>query len=136
MYLFEDIKDVDFPVLDNGQFYIYVLLNEPQENIKIGRTSNIQQRLTSLSGSNGGGNKIVKIAISDSTYLYTLERIIHQHFIKFRIPGTEWFDRLSFDQVVSYIDSLFQSHQYVHCNEVRKKFVAEHGISMINCDKE
>lgn len=132
MYLFDEVKDVNFPSLDDGQLYIYVILNEPQGNIKVGRTSNIKQRLRSLSGSNGGGNRITRIAVSDSTYLYTLEGIIHQKFSQFRVPNTEWFvgEDLCFDDVVRYVDSLFDSHEYEVCNQVRKDFVMKHGISI------
>lgn len=49
------------PVLEDGQVYIYALLNYPQGNIKIGKTTNIVQRLQSLSGSNGGSNKIIRL---------------------------------------------------------------------------
>jgi len=41
------------PILEDGQMYIYVMLNS-NGNIKIGKTTNIIQRLKSLSGSNGG----------------------------------------------------------------------------------
>lgn len=44
------------PVLEDGQIYIYVILNSIG-NIKIGKTTNILQRMQSLSGSNGGGTK-------------------------------------------------------------------------------
>ena len=54
-----ELKNV--PVLDDGEIYIYIMLNYPQGNIKIGQTTNIQQRLQSLSGSNNGGNHIVKL---------------------------------------------------------------------------
>lgn len=138
MYVFSNINDVKLPVLEDGQYYIYVLLNHPQGNIKVGRTSNIQQRLQSLSGSNGGGNKIVKIAVSDSTYLYTLERIIHFHFRDSRISGTEWFtdDFLQFETVVSYVESLFSSREYILCNQIRKDFVAKHGVCMVNSNQD
>lgn len=124
MYIFYDIRQVEFPALEDGQLYIYVILNEPQGNIKVGRTSNIRQRLTSLSGSNGGGNKIRKIAVSEPTYLYTLEGIIHNHLRDYRVPDTEWFvgEDLHFDDVVAYVDSLFDSKEYALCNRVRKEF--------------
>lgn len=131
MFIFENVSECFLPALDDGQLYIYVILNSPQGNIKVGRTTNIKQRLVSLSGSNGGGNKIARIAVSEQTYLYTLESIIHQHFKEFRIPNTEWFfeESLTFDDVVGYIDSLFASREYELCNRVRKEFVAKHGVT-------
>lgn len=122
MNIFDDISKVDVPVLADGQLYIYVLENYPQKNIKIGQSTNMQQRLRALSGSNSGGNYITKIAISDATYLYTLERIVHQHFHQYRINGTEWFDGVTFQDVVVYLDSLFASSEYRLCNGVRKNF--------------
>ena len=126
MKTFNTISEVDLPAIADGQLYIYVLENSPQGNIKIGRTSDIQQRLTSLSGSNSGGNHITKIAVSNVTYLYTLERIAHMHFQEHRIEGTEWFDgsKISFDEVVKYIDSLFDGEEYELCNETRKTFLS------------
>lgn len=122
MNIFDDISKVDVPVLADGQLYIYVLENYPQKNIKIGQSTNMQQRLRALSGSNSGGNYITKIAISDATYLYTLERIAHQYFHQYRINGTEWFDGVTFQDVVAYLDSLFASSEYRLCNGVRKNF--------------
>lgn len=122
MHIFYDITQVDPPVLNNGQVYIYVLKNEPQGNVKIGRSSNMQQRLQSLSGSNSGGNHITKIAISDATWLYSLERLSHIHFAKYRITGTEWFRGIMFDDAITYIDSLFSQKDYVICNQIREKF--------------
>ncbi len=124
MKQYDKIQDVNIPAVSDGQLYIYVLENSPQGNIKIGKTSNIQQRLKSLSGSNSGGNHITKIAVSDVTYLYTLEGIAHRKFDKHRIDGTEWFDGnyVTFDEVVSFIDSLFTQKSYQLCNETRKDF--------------
>lgn len=130
MRVFYDIKAVDVPVLENGQVYIYILENSPQGNIKIGRSSNMQQRLQTLSGSNSGGNHITKCAVSDATWLYTLERIAHVHFAAYRIDGTEWFDgeKVPFDDVAAFVDSLFLKEEYAWCNEVRRDF----SIKMCN----
>ena len=127
MKIFENIKELDFPDLTDGRCYIYVLENAPQGNIKIGRSKHMNQRLISLSGSNSGGNQIVKCAVSDATYLYTLERILHMHFQEYRITGTEWFVNITFDDVVNYIDTIFDSKEYQHCNQVRKQFLEKHG---------
>ena len=134
--IFNDIKSVNLPVLDGGQLYIYVLENSPQGNIKVGRTTNIQQRLRALSGSNGGGNHIVKIAVSEPTYLYTLERIIHSKFDKYRIDGTEWFDGnyVAFEDACGYVDELFSRDDYKICNEIRKNHNIRFGITKVEED--
>ncbi len=123
MKIFNEIADVDVPAFEDGRLYIYVLENEPQHNIKIGRSSNMQQRLKALSGSNSGGNHITRIAVSDATWLYTLERIAHWHFHEYRIDGTEWFSGVLFEEITGYIDSLFQHKNYETCNRVREGFV-------------
>lgn len=113
----------ELPVLDNGTYYIYVMLNSPQENIKIGITTNILQRLQSLSGSNSGGNKIVKLAVSEPTYVASAEKAFHNHYDRYRIPNTEWFDgnKLNFEDVVDFIDKQFQMKSYETCNRLRKE---------------
>ena len=113
----------ELPVLDNGTYYIYVMLNSPQENIKIGITTNILQRLQSLSGSNSGGNKIVKLAVSEPTYVASAEKAFHNHYDRYRIPNTEWFDgnKLKFEDVVDFIDKQFKLKSYETCNKLRKE---------------
>ena len=113
----------ELPVLDNGRYYIYVMLNSPQQNIKIGITTNILQRLQSLSGSNSGGNKIVKLAVSDPTYVISSEKAFHKHYDRYRIPNTEWFDgsKLKFEDVVDFIDKQFKLKSYETCNKLRKE---------------
>ena len=113
----------ELPVLDNGTYYIYVMLNSPQKNIKIGITTNILQRLQSLSGSNSGGNKIVKLAVSKPTYVASAEKAFHNHYDRYRIPNTEWFDgnKLNFEDVVDFIDKQFQMKSYETCNRLRKE---------------
>ena len=87
----DEIRNI--PVLTDGQIYIYALLNSPQANIKIGKSSNIAQRIASLSGSNGGGSKLLRIYVSPcSTWMHSMEGTCHTHFDFCRIPGTEWFD--------------------------------------------
>lgn len=116
-----ELKNV--PVLDDGQVYIYVMLNYPAKNIKIGQTTNIVQRLQSLSGSNGGGNKITTLAVSDSTYVINSEKAFHEKYARYRIEGTEWFDgsKLTFEEVVSEMDNQFNTKSYEVCNKLRKK---------------
>ena len=129
MRVFQNVNGVVLPDLTDGQYYIYVLENAPQGNIKIGRSQHIRQRLQSLSGSNSGGNQIVRCAVSDPTYLYSLESLLHLHYQAFRISGTEWFcgKDLCFDDVVAYVDQLFQSRSYALCNEVRRQYTMQYG---------
>lgn len=116
-----ELKEV--PVLDDGSIYIYVMLNYPAGNIKIGKTTNIQQRLQSLSGSNSGGNKITVLGLSNPTYCESSEKAFHEKFGRYRIEGTEWFDgtKLTFDEVVSEIENQFSTKSYKICNEIRKE---------------
>ena len=115
------------PVLEDGQVYIYVILNAPQGNIKIGKTKNVVQRLQSLSGSNGAGNKIVDLWVSPATWLHNIEKLCHEHFEYARIPKTEWFEgnKLSFDNVVKYVSGLFSDKNYLKCNEMKRKMTEE-----------
>lgn len=121
--------------LPAGQYYIYVIQNDVktegglQHNLKIGITTHARYRMRQLSGSNTGGNPISRIAVSEPTYLYTIESLAHQHFTAYRIPGTEWFhgDDLTFDDVVTYLDELFASEEYRLCNQVREAYTAKHG---------
>lgn len=122
----KDLKDI--PILEEPQLRIYIFMNDAGR-IKIGKTKNIQQRYQSLCGSNGGSFKIKKCLTSPSTYLYTLETIMHDKFNKYRIPNTEWFynkedpsgERL-FETACEELKLLFSSDSYKRCNEIRKAF--------------
>ena len=121
----KDIKE--YPILDDQKLYIYIMLNNAGK-IKIGKTKNIQQRYQSLCGSNSAGDKIIKLCCSPSTYLYTLENIMHEKFSKYRIPNTEWFcDKTDefgeklFDKAVKELKVLFSSASYKKCNALRKE---------------
>ena len=118
-----ELKNI--PKLDKNLYYIYVLKNNPQGNIKIGRSHNIQVRMQNLAGSNNGGNYIETIAVSEPTYLYTLESALHNHFHEARIQGTEWFDgtKITMDEIIQYIDTFFQSEQYRRLNDSRRLYV-------------
>ena len=117
----------ELPILDDGEVFLYVILSLPQGNVKIGKTTNIVQRITSLSGSNGAGNRINKIYVSPSTYIEGLEKTAHLHYDFARIKGTEWFDgnKVDFDEVVQYVDGLFHQQGYETCNELRRKLYKE-----------
>lgn len=118
-----DLKEL--PILDDEQVYIYAMLNTCNK-IKIGITKNIQQRYQSLCGSNSQGNEIIKVYVSESTYLSNLEKMIHDHFRQFRLKNTEWFVSntngvLKYEDVIGYISLLFSSADYKKCNEIRRK---------------
>lgn len=114
------------PILEDEQIYIYVMLSS-NKNVKIGKTTNIVQRLKSLSGSNGGGSKITALYCSPSTYLHTIEETCHNHYHYARIHGTEWFDgnKVDFNETIKYVDGLFHSDGFKRCNELRKKIIME-----------
>ena len=123
IYVKDNIKLLkSIPILEDGQIYIYVMLNS-SGNVKIGKTIDIVQRLKSLSGSNGGGSKITALYCSPSTWVQSIEGTCHNHYHFARIPNTEWFDgnKVDFMEVVHYIDGLFHSKGFVVCNELRKK---------------
>ena len=121
----------EFSILEEPKLYIYVMLNS-EGKVKIGKTKNIQQRYQSLCGSNGQGNSIDKVFVSPSTYLYTLEKIMHDKFNKYRIPSTEWFfnkddssGELLFNKALNELRLLFSSTGYEKCNELRKRTYEE-----------
>ena len=121
-----DKKDLEkIPVLEDGQIYIYVLLNSAG-SIKIGKTTNLPNRIQSLSGSNAAGEYIIDWYCSPATWLHNLEKIAHSHFSYARMSG-EWFDgtKIAFDETVEYVKSLFESDDYERCNELRKKIIEE-----------
>lgn len=121
MNIYYDLKDIKEDKLDDGQVYIYVLENYPQGCIKIGQTTNPKQRMASLSGSNGGGNKIVRVAFSPPTYVHFLEKICHTHFNKFRVKNTEYFENVTFEEVLWFLVSLFDEKSYNDANEMQKR---------------
>lgn len=117
-----------FEILDDGQVYIYILQNSVGK-IKVGITTNILQRLQSLSGSNGQGNIIEKCYLSPATYLNTIEGIMHNRMNKYRIPNTEWFyynedpsGEILFDSAIELMEKLLNSKNYDLCNNLRKEY--------------
>ena len=133
----KDIKDI--PVLNENQTYIYVMRNDAGK-VKIGRTINIQQRYQSLCGSNGQGNQILDLCCSPATFLFSIEKIMHNKFDKYRIPNTEWFydkddivGELLFNNAVNELRLLFSSASYKKCNALRKN-IYEEKKGDANCD--
>ena len=120
----KDLKE--YPILEEPKLYTYIMLNDAGK-VKIGITKNIQQRYMSLCGSNSAGDKIIKVCVSPSSYLYTIEQIMNSKFNKFRIPNTEWFYDKSdysgenlFNNAVNELKLLFSSASYKKCNNLRK----------------
>lgn len=124
MNIYTNISDIqeEYIPKEEKQYYIYVLENTPQQFIKVGITRDPKQRFTSLSGSNGGGNHLVKFAISPKTYLYVIEKTVLTHFGYDRIEDTEWINNTTFQEAVSYIDSLFYNDHYHFTNLARKHY--------------
>ena len=121
-----DKKDLEkIPVLEDGQIYIYVLLNSAG-SIKIGKTTNLQNRIQSLSGSNAAGEHIVNWYCSPATWLHNIEKIAQSYFSYARMSG-EWFDgtKVTFSEAIEYVESLFKSADYQRCNELRRKINEE-----------
>lgn len=102
-----------------GFYYIYVLVND-NNFVKIGITKNFENRKQSLSGSNGGGSKIVDYFVSPKTYVYSIEKIMHDKFKDYRIPNTEWFKGIEFNEVVKQLQELLASESYQRINEELK----------------
>ena len=107
--------------MENNIYYIYILENDAHL-IKIGITQNFNNRLISLSGSNGGGHKIINQFVSEPTYMRSLERVMHIHFSKYRIKGTEWFKDLTFSEAVNKLEEYFNSKSYQTANNLRKQY--------------
>ena len=122
----KDLKD--YPILEEPKLCIYIMLNS-EGRVKIGKTKNIYQRYQSLCGSNSQGIAITACFISEPTYLYTLEDIMHRKFKQYRIPNTEWFynkedpsGNILFETACEELRLLFTSASYKRCNEGRKNF--------------
>ena len=123
----KDLKDI--PILEEPMLRIYIMLNS-EGRVKIGKTKNIYQRYQSLCGSNSQGIDIISCLVSPSTYLYTLETIMHDKFNKYRILNTEWFynkeepsgERL-FEIICKELRLLCSSDSYKRCNEIRKEYL-------------
>lgn len=126
MKIYTNFKHIIEPKLEDNQYYIYVIENEAK-HIKVGITKNISQRIFSLSGSNCGGNLPVRCAVSEPTYLKTMETTIHSHYDKNRVKGTEWFKNITFEEVINFIDNIFNSSSYTRCNELRKNAGGYHS---------
>ena len=118
--VYDNIRFISSPKLDDKQWYIYVILNS-NGDIKIGRSHDVMARMKSLSNSNAGGNQIVKVAVSPPTYLRTYEGSLHEIYNRYRVPNSEWFKGLEFNTVVNEMEKFFNSGQFQRLNELRKQ---------------
>ena len=124
--IYDNIKMVNLPKIEDIQYYIYAIENE-LGYVKIGISQDITQRVRSLSGSNTGGNKIIRIAVSNPTYLKTLENTFHSMFNNYRIANTEWFKGITFEEIIIKMNETFNSDSYFKCNEMRKQAGGYHS---------
>ena len=124
--IYDNIKMVNLPKIEDIQYYIYAIENE-LGYVKIGISQDITQRVRSLSGSNTGGNKIIRIAVSNPTYLKTLENTFHSMFNNYRIANTEWFKGITFEEIITKMNETFNSDSYFKCNEMRKQAGGYHS---------
>lgn len=102
------------------RYRIYVIENDANL-IKIGITTDFDKRKRALSGSNGGGHKIIREYVSLETVLYNLEHVMHEHFARYRKEGTEWFEGVTFEEAVTYLVELTSSDDFVRCDAVRRQ---------------
>ena len=72
---------------------------------------------------------MIKALLINTTYLYTLEGILHNRFKKYRIEGTEWFlgEEITFEEVCNEVEKLFHADEYKKCNELRKYYTEKLG---------
>ena len=57
----------------------------------------------------------------------TLEKICHKHFNRFRVKNTEYFENVTFEEVLWFLVSLFDEPSYASSNEMHKKqYLKEH----------
>lgn len=102
-----------------GFGYVYIVQNE--HYIKIGQTSNPTKRISQLSNSNTGGNKITKVFVCGPMYIReTLERVLHNDFDSYRTEG-EWFD-IEYEIVKKKLLDRISSEDFRRSNTTRKEF--------------
>ena len=127
----------DIEVLEEPMMYIYVM-NTESGKVKIGKTTNILQRYHSLSGSNSQGNPITDIYCSGPTSLYTIERLMHSKFDKYRLgENTEWFEDVSdktrkklFNKACYELEKIFEAPNFDKLNELRLQYSKKKHIEL------
>lgn len=114
--------------------YVYVIDNGI--NVKIGCTSNLYNRMKSLSNSNSGGNVIKEIYYSPSSPIYrTIEKLMHEKFSKYNSVG-EWYKDISYKNVCNYLDALCNSPGFKRCSEERERFIEDRKRNNKICSLE
>lgn len=77
--------------LSHQAYFVYFILNEDSNAIKIGRAKNLEKRMKSLQTSSPAKLKLIKtIQVEGSKKAQELERSLHQQFREIRLTG-EWF---------------------------------------------
>lgn len=123
MITIDELKNIE-SYSDKLLGYVYVINNG--NNIKIGCTSNLYQRIKSLSNSNSGGNVILDIYYSPANAIYkTIERLMHEKFHKYNTTG-EWYTDIDFITVCNYLDQLCTSESFARCDKERRLFNQKH----------
>lgn len=109
------------PVYDlNDKGYVYVIDNG--ENIKVGSTTNLYDRMVSLSNSNGGGFTIKALYYSPANYIYkTLEKAMHLKLKDYQLVG-EWFNGIPFIDVCNILNDFVNSASFKRCDAIRKHY--------------
>lgn len=107
--------------LKNGKAYNYILLFS-SGNIKIGLTTDIENRIQQLSNSNSGGYKLENYYISKPNYIAnTVEKYMHFLYKNNRVEG-EFFENLNFEDVCNTLENIMNSNDFKISNQVRKEF--------------
>lgn len=100
--------------------YVYIIDNG--ENIKVGSTTNLYERMVSLSNSNGGGFTIKQLYYSPACYIYkSLEKAMHIKLKKYSIIG-EWFHGITFEHVCNKLNILLNSDDFKRCEEAKMNY--------------
>lgn len=110
-----ELKDMD---ISEGQEVVYVLLND-EGYIKIGKTSNLFNRLQSLSGSNSSGHEIVRYYSTEPMYIARLvEKVCHNKFHRYQKNNSEWFysPNLHYEDVIAYLENVVDSVDFERRN--------------------
>lgn len=77
--------------LSHQTYFVYFILNEDSNAIKIGRAKNLEKRMKALQTSSPAKLKLIKaIQVDGNKKAQGLERSLHQQFREIRLTG-EWF---------------------------------------------
>ena len=82
---------LDGEKLAHQAHFVYFILNEDSNAIKIGRAKNLARRMMSLQTSSPAKLKLIKsVSVEGAREAQELERALHQQFSEIRLAG-EWF---------------------------------------------